>query len=1521
MHQYGIIHGLAKVIREYQEKDEKIVICALRIIARYLSTDFAPSTFFEVHGIELLQNTIHTHMNSNTTIINLAFAAIENLCRLNENASKAVSGGIMNDILMPFDFYFGKDEDLIRRMLIALAALATSDEGKDAASQLGCVSVAFNVLRLYLKTNTRLCCAACRLLHEMAENQFVLESIAQPDLISTLIDSLSHAMNSPIDERLANGILSVLILLAAGKPSALCEDDSITQLIEGLCVFQHNLTIIHSLFIVFTQIVSQETTSVVADLINIGIIPHIIPAFQEHYANNPSIARVGTGLLAYLVQNTSGSLECLTKGGMELLLKVIAVHSNQPEVLTNASCALLLLSQQSDQDQQEEFLEHAASSGLVSTLINFCYRFSQGEIEKYHAFIHHALSTIGRLLTKATVELVEECIYVQPLPISQPRTEMTTTPLANPSPEVQPPDNVTEITDEKEEGEEEEEWEEFEEEVTESEEEEQPTSVDVPKPNGQPLSMISQLHSRIISFGDPSLVAGCLTMLGHLYTQILKMVSSDDTELGQSPSDRSEVRKHILTSVQDTLEWMVKAKASTPTDENDEENEAPSPQVSPRSSPTFSLSLISSFASFFGNAATCADTTVSTSLSETDAVDDLRVFSDSLPFLFDCLQTILEYLESDEEDDRTVVFVLMKMWLCVVNVLSLSCHAGTAIVADVTQQLSPALLESLRDSMKIGMRQNSQSDGVSTPDEIPFATQSNQSQRGKLSRVLLRTIEMILVVLDTNTPTEEADEGDDQIRMNDLCQLAVDVSLTMQTLWEGIDLQARSEWQLLSESVKVLHRLVENASETGNVIIVQIDPEPTTDQKEEKMVREEKEERDEEGSEDEESHSEEDESANDQNDDNQEISTKQEPQDQRRLPSINQAGLTLIQIMHEAVRLKDWAVSNNICSILLVLFTKSVFTNTADMIEVIQNEEDVVGLLSQTLRLTEMQCKSIRCDEVEAEEEHDSKQELADVLQLELALHSLFTEFTTQKLSVVLTKTQVLNSLLSAIAHSPPLSLLSSALSLLYHAASLLDGASKIRQMNGVVILASLLHTLLSQSPYSPSVHSVPDSDQASLSSEEESVSVEKEIELCCGVLALLSVNEGTRRAFSVESVIDVALHLLQRETSKLRKTKPTQTGKEQLTVDDSNTLFFVISFLSNAATVPETISFLLKDCDDTLITFIDALQQIRTPVLLQKLASLIDSCITTRTEDANTTSNSLLSQPVLIVLIPSLLDAISSIIKKGSESDLEQLACCTEALLKLLTMSLLHSPLTETTTRKKKDNDEEHPKQQRLALTLINSHHGWSLMSNTIFFGIHSAHPNIITSSLVVTTALAADRSFEKHLSTSDLEALLSSFHTATNTQSLSEHPSLLLGFMDTFILLCISPETLSQFVRKDGVESVIGALRVSLGTANRIIRSHQESVIATSSISPTKSTEIRSVDIESLNNVLCTLLRGSLLLVSSSFVNPRIKKRMVQGGTELLLRDVDKVLGRIEKYHPNEELLTKTRAMTKRLKSLLEV
>ncbi|KAK2945509.1 hypothetical protein BLNAU_19582 [Blattamonas nauphoetae] len=98
------------------------------------------------------------------------------------------------------------------------------------------------------------------------------------------------------------------------------------------------------------------------------------------------------------------------------------------------------------------------------------------------------------------------------------------------------------------------------------------------------------------------------------------------------------------------------------------------------------------------------------------------------------------------------------------------------------------------------------------------------------------------------------------------------------------------------------------------------------------------------------------------------------------------------------------------------------------------DEEQMVSLISESLKLTEKRCRELRYTEpvVEKETDEDTIAELAERLQVELTLHALLAELNTIDLTTVLSKTQVL-----------------SALSLLYLAASSPVGAAKPRQLNG----------------------------------------------------------------------------------------------------------------------------------------------------------------------------------------------------------------------------------------------------------------------------------------------------------------------------------------------------------------------------------------------------------------------------------------------------------------------------------------
>ncbi|KAK2954468.1 hypothetical protein BLNAU_10636 [Blattamonas nauphoetae] len=1632
MLQYGIIHGLTRVLREYLEKDERIVISTLRIIAQYMNNDSAAKTFLSLNGAELLILTITVFMNSNSTILILVFSAIDNICHTKELAATAVKQELINAVMIPFDFFFGKDEDLIRRMMLALASLASSDEGKEIAHLNGCTHVVLTVLSLYSGNNSRVCVAACKLLREMVESPHVCEFVVGSGVVPTLIETFAKTLNEPLDERLTQAILSVLVLVSSHQPQSLLENETITQLTEGLCILQNNSTIIHSIFVIFTQLVSQGPENTVDQFLSLSILPPVVAAFRLHCANNQSITRIGTGLLALLAQNDHGSLECVEEGVVELLVSIVRNNSDQPEILINSTCVLSFMIRPTDPQHRSLFLQKAESSDLIPVLLKLCCQLSSEQIESFYWFLRHTITVISHILANPTPTLLAQCLST---PLTDPleNTTQTTSPdtqVASPSSQKSKQDQYEEDSTDATQNQEKVDENEASQSDTQSpsqssqrDEQNQlettgtseehvssesiqtrkptppstppstlppdpphtqpqpastesspttkaPDAVESETPNPLLLAMLT-LHEISCESDDQGLMSDCLTMLSNLFIQLQKREKTE----GEGKDDVEVISDRVVDIASQCLQWMRVQLSKAQQQTNSLQEERSVDEESERSLPhaITTTHLINSFAPFFGNAALCLDNLNKLRASPSPSLLAIAVFCGGLTVLFDCIHLLSEGDEDESSSEgHRERQVLMRVWLAVVNVFHLSLHSGSEGRHAAAAEIDAGVLEMLQTSFSKESMRNVQHDAVLDETDRQRGSEEQIAVRKdrKMAQVLIRVTELLQLIVSTSDAAGEADTSlattpepkSNRVRSEDVCQLGASVCLLMQSVWGSLDLSVPNEWRVLGESIKTLRMLVELARDSEWIILV---PNDTPDEESDDEQREEK---DEEEKEEDKKEGEEEETAEGaptedttRTENNSHVVDHVSPirhadtlhARPRRLPNINNAGLALVEIVSAAVRLNNWAVAQDAGSVIVTLLNSAVMANTIELGQALESdEEQMVSHISQSLKLTEKRCRELRFTEpgVEKETDEDSTAELAECLQVELTLHALLAELNTIDLTTVLSKTQVLSALLSSVTQYPPVSLLSSALSLLYLAASSPVGAAKLRQLNGVVILASVLQTLLTHTAQSSSALST------SPQKEQEPESLRDEVEMCCGVLALLSVNEKTRKVFAVEGVIDVALRLIKLEAKQLTSAVNTKKGKTPQD-DPSNVLFFVLSLLCNISTVPEIVPMILRNRSRTTLLLSELVQQTTQAVLQIKLCRVLINCLDPQVDeeegeekaDTPQKKSECLDDYTLFVLVPALLEIVRGITaaKKGKgekegEADAEENELL-QMLLHLLSVSVVLSPLTTPSDKKNKKKSkaaETNEQKVRLAVSLLDERDGWDVLNAAIQLGVERGDATVVGYGLAITTAMASLKSLSK---SSCLTTLVASFKSASAHAQLSASPGIILAFLDTLTLLSLHVSLLPHLARSGAVEEAAAALKRALKTISRkklVLRpasprsprsprgrngqgddntTKQDAFADAPSPLTSPSTDpslAQPTSDTASDNALLVILHASMLLVSASFACVPFRQRVSQAGLETTVRDGQKWL-----RDDTNTLEVQALAMLKRLQRVVEL
>ncbi|KAH7822747.1 uncharacterized protein MONOS_14901 [Monocercomonoides exilis] len=153
------------------------------------------------------------------------------------------------------------------------------------------------------------------------------ESLHHKLISAGVIDGLNAALtasNALLSEPLTYSILSLIAPFAVYSPTEVKKSDIVLNCVDCLDLYPHSAPITHLSLSVLT-ILSQDET-VLNQVLNASTIKAVVNALNQHALSSPSLSRIATGLVAFIAKNPSARKEVLKSNIIDLVISTVECH-------------------------------------------------------------------------------------------------------------------------------------------------------------------------------------------------------------------------------------------------------------------------------------------------------------------------------------------------------------------------------------------------------------------------------------------------------------------------------------------------------------------------------------------------------------------------------------------------------------------------------------------------------------------------------------------------------------------------------------------------------------------------------------------------------------------------------------------------------------------------------------------------------------------------------------------------------------------------------------------------------------------------------------------------------------------------------------------------------------------------------------------------------------------------------------------------------------------------------------------
>ncbi|KAK2946870.1 putative DNA excision repair protein ERCC-1 [Blattamonas nauphoetae] len=362
MLQSNIFLVLFGVIRKHLKTDTPFIKLALRTIFPLLQTDDARTMFVKKDGIDIIKELMTYFVEKDSTVMDQIFVIIKQLARCESVRDDMIEKGMVESILIPYDFYYGKETDAITSIMSLLTIFAETDEGRIRVDISGGIQTMVDSIECYKNTDPKTVRHACLALRQMMSMEDTLHHVVGLNGLVSLVGVVDQFWKDDVSTTIA--ALTAITLAADLYKDQLIDLEILPKSISILETHGSNHALSQSIFSIITLIANDEQYLHLLD--DERTIAALLNTFKLSYPRNISFTRVGTGLFALLTKDEECCRQLVKQGVISVLFDCIRIHQQNDDVALNVTTALLFIGEDASS------FPHFIKLNAVQFLLHFC---------------------------------------------------------------------------------------------------------------------------------------------------------------------------------------------------------------------------------------------------------------------------------------------------------------------------------------------------------------------------------------------------------------------------------------------------------------------------------------------------------------------------------------------------------------------------------------------------------------------------------------------------------------------------------------------------------------------------------------------------------------------------------------------------------------------------------------------------------------------------------------------------------------------------------------------------------------------------------------------------------------------------------------------------------------------------------------------------------------------------------------------------------------------------------------------